>query len=104
MAKYVYTYRGGAMPETDAERETVMAAWGAWLGGMGAAALDPGNPFGASSHVATDGAVGEAGVAGLGGYSIVTAASLGEATDMARGCPILAAGGTVDVYEVLEMM
>jgi hypothetical protein len=41
---------------------------------------------------------------GLGGYSIVTAASLDEATEIARSCPILAAGGTVDVYEVLEMM
>ncbi len=103
MAKYVYTYRGGAMPETDAERETVMAAWNAWLGGIGAAALDPGNPFGASSTVAADGAVGEAGAAGLGGYSIVSAASLADATDIARGCPILTAGGSVDVYEALEM-
>ena len=104
MATYVYTYRGGKMPETDAQREAVMAAWGAWLGGMGAAALDAGNPFGASSSVSPDGRVGEAGSAGLGGYSIVSADSLAAATEMAKGCPVLADGGGVDVYEVLEMM
>jgi hypothetical protein len=104
MARYVYAYRGGAMPETDAEREAVMAAWGAWLGGMGDAALDPGNPFGASAAVAADGTVGDAGAAGLGGYSIVAADTLAAATATAKGCPILAAGGSVDVYEVMEMM
>ena len=103
MAKFVYAYRGGAMPETDAEREAAMAAWGAWLGGIGASVLDQGNPFGASSTVSADGAVGASGVAGLGGYSVVTADGLVAATDMAKGCPILTVGGTVDVYEALEM-
>lgn len=104
MAKFVYAYRGGRMPETDAERETAMAAWGAWLGGIGAAALDPGNPFGASLTVAPDGGVAQAGQAGLGGYSIVAADSLAAATDTAKGCPVLTAGGSVEVYEVLEVM
>lgn len=103
MAKYVYAYRGGAMPETEAEREAVMAAWGAWLGGIGDAALDPGNPFGASSTISPDGGIADAGAAGLGGYSIVSADSLRAATEMATDCPILTAGGSVDVYEVLEM-
>lgn len=104
MAKYVYAYRGGSAPETDAEREASFAAWGAWLGGIGAAALDPGNPFSVSSTVAPDGSVAQSGGAGLGGYSIVSASDLGEATDLAKGCPVLAAGGSVDVYEVLEVM
>ena len=104
MAKYVYAYRGGAAPQTDAEREASMAAWGAWLGGMGAAALDPGNPFSVSTTVAPDGGVGDAGAAGLGGYSIVSAESLQAATDLAKGCPVLTAGGSVEVYEVLEIM
>lgn len=103
MAKYVYTYRGGNPPEGDEERAAVMAAWGSWLGGMGAAALDPGNPFGASSSVTTDG-VGAAAGAQLGGYSIVSADSLEAATEMAKGCPVLTAGGSVDVHEVVEVM
>ncbi len=103
MAKSVYTYRGGAMPETDAERQAVMAAWGAWLGGLGAAALDPGNPFDSSSTVSAGGVAEGAGAA-LGGYSIVNADDLSAASEMASGCPVLAAGGTVEVHEVIEIM
>ncbi|MBJ7457394.1 MAG: hypothetical protein JHC74_15180, partial [Thermoleophilia bacterium] len=79
------------------------AAWGSWLGGLGAAALDPGNPFGASSTVSAGGVAGGAG-SGLGGYSIVAADSLAAAAEMAAGCPVLAGGGTVEVYEVMEIM
>jgi hypothetical protein len=103
MAKFVYTYRGGSMPETEAERQASFAAWGAWLGGLGAAALDPGNPFSASSTVSAAG-VSEGTGSGLGGYSIVAADSLAAAAEMAAGCPVLAAGGTVEVHEVLEIM
>jgi hypothetical protein len=42
-------------------------------------------------------------VAGLGGYSIVTADDLAAAAEPAKGCPVLAAGGTVEVYEALDM-
>lgn len=103
MAKFVYTYRGGTMPETEAERQASMAAWGSWLGGLGAAALDPGNPFSASTTVSATGVADGAG-AGLGGYSIVAADSLAAAAEMAAGCPVIAGGGTVEVHEVLELM
>ena len=41
--------------------------------------------------------------AGLGGYSVVSADNLSEAAAVAKGCPILAAGGSVEVYETVEM-
>lgn len=104
MAKFVYAYSGGSMPETDAQREAVMAAWGAWFEGLGAATLDPGNPFGASAAVSPGGAVAGSGTAGLTGYTIVAAGSLAEATEIAKGCPVLSSGGSVDVYEVHEIM
>jgi hypothetical protein len=37
------------------------------------------------------------------GYSIVEAASLDAATEMAKGCPNLMTGGQVSVYETLEL-
>ena len=37
MAKFVYIYSGGKMPETPEEGQQFMAAWGAWAGGLGAA-------------------------------------------------------------------
>lgn len=36
----------------------------------------------------------------MGGWFIVSAASLDEATDLAKGCPVLANGGTVEVRPV----
>jgi hypothetical protein len=38
-----------------------------------------------------------------GGYSIVAAASLEDATAKAAGCPVLQAGGTVEIYEGMAM-
>ncbi len=103
MAKYVLAYRGGSMPETPAAQEAVMAAWGAWFEQLGGSVLDGGSPFGASKSVASDGSMNDGGDAGLSGYSILTADSLAVAADLAKGCPVLTAGGSVDVYEAMDM-
>ena len=97
MGKYVFAYKGGGMPETEEEGQRVMAAWMSWLGGLGDSVVDIGNPFGASQ------AVGSGSTSGLTGYSIVSAGSLDDAVSTADGCPILAAGGSVEVYEALDM-
>lgn len=104
MAKYVFAYTGGRRPETEEEQQQVMAAWGAWIGSLGQALLDVGNPFGPSASVAADGGVSGAGTSGLTGYSIVSAGSLDAATELAKGCPALAAGGAVEVYETIDVM
>ncbi|HVZ96339.1 MAG TPA: YciI family protein, partial [Chitinophagaceae bacterium] len=39
----------------------------------------------------------------LGGLSIVKASSYDEAVEIAKGCPIIAAGGSVEVREVDPM-
>ena len=103
MAKFVFTYSGGGpMPQTEAEQKAVLDAWMGWFGGLGAAVLDPGNPFGASSSV-TSGGVADGTTSGVNGYSIVDAADLGAAVTMAKGCPILSGGGSVEVHQALDM-
>lgn len=104
MANYVLAYKGGGMPETDAEREAVMAAWGGWFGTLGQAVVDAGNPFGPSKAVATGGSVSDGAPSGLTGYSIVAADGLDAAAEMAQGCPVLANGGSVEVYETFQIM
>ena len=105
MTKYVFTYSGGdgKMPEDPAEIEQVMAAWGAWYEQLGAAVVDGGAPFGPAATVAPDGSVSDGASVQLTGYSIVDADSLGAATDMAKGCPVLANGGAVQVSEAIDM-
>jgi hypothetical protein len=103
MAKYVLTYRGGGeMPGSQAERDAVMAAWTQWFGGLGSAVTEVGNPFGASSTVAANG-VSEGTTSGVNGYSVLEAADLPAAVELAKGCPILTAGGSVEVHEALAM-
>ena len=102
MGKYVYIYTGGGMAETPEAQEAVFAAWGAWFGELGSAITDGGNPFGESTVVGSGSGSGS-GSATATGYSIVTADSLEDAATLAKGCPILDAGGSVAVHEALDM-
>jgi len=102
MAKFVYLYTGGQMASTPEEQEKAMQAWGAWFGGLGNSVADMGNPFGLSATVGSRGVTGSS-TLGVGGYSIITAASLEDATAKAAGCPALQAGGTVEIYEAIPM-
>ena len=103
MAKYVLAYRGGGMQTTPAAQEAAMAAWGAWFGELGGAVIEAGNPFGPSKSISSDGSMKDGGGAALTGYSVLAADSLAAATDLAKGCPVLANGGSVDVYEAIDM-
>jgi hypothetical protein len=104
MSNYLLAYRGGRMAESDEERQRVMAAWGAWFGQLGEAVVDGGNPFARSSTVSTGGSVSDGAGSELTGYSVLEADSLASATELAKGCPVLASGGTVDVYETMAVM
>ena len=49
-------------------------------------------------------AVSEGAASALTGYSVLKADSLDEATKMAKGCPVLASNGSVEVYETFNAM
>ncbi len=104
MANYALAYSGGKMAETDEERERVMAAWGEWMGALGSSLVDVGNPFGASATVTDGGTISDGGASALTGYSILDAENLAAATELAKGCPVLANGGSVEVYETIKVM
>jgi hypothetical protein len=104
MPKYVFAYHGGTSPQSPADQEAVMAAWGTWFGTLGNAVVDGGNPIGASKTVKSDGSTSDGGGANaLNGYSLINATDLNAAVSLAKGCPILAAGGTVEVAETIDM-
>jgi hypothetical protein len=103
MTKFVFAYRGGSAPATKEEQDAVMSAWMGWFGQLGAAIVDGGAPFGPSNTIAAGGGVAGGGASALTGYSVVEAADLAAATEMGKGCPVLASGGTVEVYESMPM-
>ncbi len=103
MADYIFAYHGGKMPETPEEGERVMAAWGAWYGGMGDALKNGGGPCGPSNTVNTGGVASDGGSNPLSGFTLVSADSQEAANALAAGCPILGDGGSVEVAPVLDM-
>ncbi len=106
MTKYVLTYHGGAheMPTTDAEKDELMAAWGAWFAALGEALVDGGAPFGPRVALGPDGTLTEGGVVSdLNGYGVIEAASLEQAGKLAGGCPVLSGGATIQISEALEL-
>ena len=114
MAKYMFVYRGGhegydqTSPE---EMQKVMQLWMDWIqkGSEAGWIVDGGDgltPEGAIVNAdgsITDGPYAESKEL-VGGYSMVNAASLAEAVEIAKLCPIANTGGTVEVREIMGGM
>ena len=104
MPKFVLLYHGGGRPETEEEGKRVMAAWQSWMEGIGADLVDGGNPVGMSKTVTVSGVEDNGGSNPMSGYTLINAADIDAACDVAKGCPILEnGGGTVEVAEAMEM-
>jgi hypothetical protein len=90
--------------------QAIMKQWMDWIGGIAAQnkLTSAGNPLGSAgkvvraNNVITDGPYTEIKEL-IGGYSIVKADSLEEAAELAKGCPILAVGGNVEVRDIVPM-
>lgn len=103
MANYLLVYHGGSMPESPEEGAKVMQAWTAWFGELGSAVVDGGNPASATRTIGSDGSVSDTSD-GPSGYSIIKADSLDAAVGLAKGCPVLHGGATIQVVETFEAM
>lgn len=99
MEKYLLVYHGGSgMAATPEAQQAAMAEWTNWFSSLGAAVVDGGNP------VMKTQVVGPGSPAGVSGYSVLQADSLEAAVKMAQGCPVLGAGGGIEVCETMNAM
>jgi hypothetical protein len=105
MAKFLFVYRGGnENTMTPEEMQQNMQKWGAWIGEalQKGWMTDPGDGLTLEGRVVnakkvvTDGPFVESKEI-IGGFSIVEAASIDAAAELAKGCPGLLAGGKVEV-------
>ena len=103
MAEFIFAFHGGSMPETPEEGAKVMAAWQSWMEGLGENIVNPGNPVGMSKTVSASGVADDGGSNPLSGFTIVKADQIEDACKMASGCPIIDAGGSVEVAPIVEM-
>ena len=104
MAKYLFIYKSqqdwSTLPKDQIEQ--IMQVWGEWVGTMGAAIVEGGNPFKPTGKQVSEQGVGDAQDL-VSGYTIVEARDFDEALSMAQGVPTLDRGGTVEVYEAFGM-
>jgi len=101
--KYIIAYHGGNKPESPEEGAKHMAKWKAWIEGLGDAVVNPGTPLGMSKTVSSSGVTDDGGLDPMSGFSMVNADSMDAALEMAKACPFLETGGTLEVAEVMEM-
>lgn len=103
MPQYVISYIGGDHPEDPEEGRRHFARYMQWLAALGDAAVSPANPLRDTRTISPDGSSREGGVTAMSGFTIVAAESMDAALALARGCPFLEIGGSLEVSELVQM-
>jgi hypothetical protein len=113
MKDFLFLFRNdykSIQPGSPEEMQAEMKKWMDWIGGIAAQnkLVTAGNRLSSAgkvvkaNNVITDGPYTEIKEL-IGGYTIVKAATYEEATEMAKGCPILLSGGNVEVRDIVPM-
>ena len=113
MTDFLFVFRNDykSMPQSSPEEmQAIMKQWMDWIGGIAAQnkLANGGNRLGSQGRVVKKGGVITDGPYTeikelIGGYIIVKANSFDEAAELAKGCPILAEGGNVEVRDIVSM-
>ena len=96
MPSYLFVYRSSQdyQPDPDA-----LTAWQSWFAGLSDSIVDIGNPvFGDRRALGHDGCETR-----IRGYSVVSAADVDAAAELAQGCPLLQRGGGVEIAELTPL-
>ncbi len=102
MPKFIFAYHGSQPPESPEEGAKTMERWNTWLADMGDAVVDGGNPAGPSKTVSAKGVADDGGSNPISGFSLVEAANIDAAVELAKGCPIMD-HGSVEVAQAMDM-
>jgi hypothetical protein len=92
MPSYLFSFRAPADYQPNATE------WEKFFEGIGTGVEDIGNPIYASKPVGETGADTK-----LSAYSMIVAESLDDAMRLAAGCPVIKAGGGVEVGEITPL-
>jgi hypothetical protein len=80
-----------------------MTKWQAWSAGLGDAVIDPGMPVGPSKTVSANGVADDGGSNPLSGITVLQAETIEAACEMAKACPHVDIGGTIEVAQAMDM-
>lgn len=113
MQEFMYLFRGGDTPELEQSPEKMqehMQQWMKWMDELGRqgkfASGEPlenrGRIVSGTKKVISDGPYTE-GKEIVGGYLIIKARDLDEATELSKGCPIFENDGIVEIRPIQKM-
>lgn len=109
---FMLLFRMEFKPKNRPSEEASMAikkSWGQWIGGIGGKArLVSSHQLGLEGKVMSGGSQVREGfeikdAQSISGNLVLKATDLEEACEMAKGCPILAVGGTVEIRNTLNV-
>ena len=103
MAQYIITYLGGDQPSSPEEGKKHFAKYKEWLSSLGDSAVSPANPFKDTRTVNSDGTVTTGSTTSMSGFTIIEADSMEAALLIAKACPFLDIGGSLEVSELMQM-
>lgn len=103
MPQYAIVYLGGNQPSSPEEGKQHFSKYMDWLSSLGDSAVSPMNPLKNTSTVNPDGTVTSGSTTSMSGYTIVEADSMESALSMAKKCPFLEIGGSLEVSELAQM-
>ena len=103
MPQYLLTYLGGDKPSSPEEGKQHFSKYMDWLSSLGDAAVSPANPMKDTSTVNSDGSVTNGGKTLMSGFTIIKADSMESALSIAKSCPFLEIGGSLEVSELMQM-
>lgn len=103
MSQFIITYLGGEQPATPEEGQQHFTKYKEWLSSLGDAAVSPANPFKDTHTVHSDGAVTSGSTTSMSGYTIIESESMEAALEIAKACPFLEIGGSLEVSELMQM-
>ena len=103
MSQYVIVYLGGDQPSSPEEGKRHFPKYMDWLASLGSAAVSPANPLRDTRTIHPDGTVATGGRSTMSGYTIIEVESMEAALSIAKACPFLEIGGSLEVSELAEM-
>ena len=103
MAKFILSYLGGEQPSSPEEGKKHFEKYTQWLTLLGESVVIPTIPLKDTMTVNPDGTVTEGTTTSMSGYTILEADSMEEALAMAKSCPFLEIGGSLEVSEIMQM-
>ena len=103
MSQYIMTYLGGDQPSSPEEGKQHFSKYMDWLSSLGDSVVSPANPLKNTSTVNSDGTVTTGGTTSMSGFTIIEADSMEAALSIAKACPFLEIGGSLEVSELMQM-